>query len=823
MVDKEDRLLGSILNGRYLIEREIARGGVGVVYLARDKQLHSKPVVVKVLLEESNRDAWFQRKFRQEIEALARIDHPGVVGLLDAQEMPDGRIYIVMQYVQGVNLRSLIKPRGIDLARTANIMGQVCHALNSAHEKGVLHRDLKPENIMIQAPSTKEEYVKLIDFGIATVKDSQVSVDKLKTRVIGSFAYMAPEQFLGTPSAESDIYALGVIAYEMITGERPFKANTSVETYEMQRAGVKVQPRELRPDLTPKGQEVVLRALSFEAKARYDRAIDFGDELTEALTSRHAASQPSRPRRASSSGQRTAVLGSRRNNPGSPDPQQQPRLEIAHVLFMDVVGFSKLSMNKQAWVVRTLQHIVGETSAFRQARTASDLISLPTGDGMALAFFRYPVAPVQCALDVSQALTHHIQIKLRMGVHSGPVYINMDINGKENVTGGGINVAQRVMDCGDAGHILMSNVVADMLLQIGGWEDCLTDLGIATVKHGEQVHIFNLHKNSIGNPNLPEKLCQSIPDPVRRNSKAGQAEALSAQRPGDLNLGFLSPHLCNRTRQVNEFTDFFQSNMNGGIGKPQIYLVCGVETECHDSLVERLIHTQIKPFAEQKWGPQRGVVIPKKVSWAYDGPLMQSQQELIRMLFMEFDPAYSGQDLSAKALTLLAASRKSSLVIIQHRIYAKHWDKVTSELMKWYLTYWTEGSDRFSGPQFLIFLNIIYPKSEPARWARFWYSSKRFDKQSIEGELSKAINSESHSLPCLMLKELLPIRQEDVQDWLSRNSVHPEKTRYTLLEKIFRDEDGRINESKSMLDVEQELYQYVESLRYESIKMRGYL
>jgi len=159
----------ALWKNRYLIEKEIGRGGFGVVYLARDQQLLSKPVVIKVLQDETNPDPYFQKKFQQEIEALARIDHPGVVGVLDVGETPDGKPFLVMQFVEGVTLRSEISKDGMELRRVAHIMRQVGQALGAAHDKGVYHRDLKPENIMLTRSSETEEYVKLIDFGIAAV------------------------------------------------------------------------------------------------------------------------------------------------------------------------------------------------------------------------------------------------------------------------------------------------------------------------------------------------------------------------------------------------------------------------------------------------------------------------------------------------------------------------------------------------------------------------------------------------------------------------------------------------------------------------------
>src|SRR5438445_953230 len=175
------------------------------------------------------------------------------------------------------------------------------------------------------------------------------------------------------------------------------------------------------------------------------------------------------------------------------------QLEIAHVLFMDVVGYSQLLINDQSEILQQLNEIVRKTPHFREAEAAGKLIRLPTGDGMALGFFNNPEAPAQCALEISRALKDHPRIPVRMGVHSGPVNSVSDVNDRSNVTGAGINMAQRVMDCGDAGHILLSKRVAEDLEQYRQWQPYLHDLGECEVKHGVRVHIFNLWTEKLGN------------------------------------------------------------------------------------------------------------------------------------------------------------------------------------------------------------------------------------------------------------------------------------------------------------------------------------
>src|SRR5213080_1471836 len=186
--------------------------------------------------------------------------------------------------------------------------------------------------------------------------------------------------------------------------------------------------------------------------------------------------------------------------------KKEIELEIAHVLFTDIVGYSKLPINQQRAVVERLNEIVRGTDEFQAAETAGRLLTIPTGDGMSLVFYHSPEAPVECALEISRALKKHPELQLRMGVHSGPVSGVIDATGKANVAGPGINIAQRVMDCGDAGHILLSKHVAEDLEEYPHWQPHLHELGECEVKHGVRVSVVNLYTEELGNPTVPEKL-----------------------------------------------------------------------------------------------------------------------------------------------------------------------------------------------------------------------------------------------------------------------------------------------------------------------------
>src|SRR5216110_4071 len=182
------------------------------------------------------------------------------------------------------------------------------------------------------------------------------------------------------------------------------------------------------------------------------------------------------------------------------------RLEIAHVLFMDIVGYSKLLTDEQSEALQELNQIVRSTEAAREAEAAGALTVLPTGDGMALVFAGSVEEPVECALEISQALRAQPSLPVRMGIHSGPIHQVKDTNGRENIAGIGINIAQRVMDCGDAGHILVSKRVADDLAQRRRWQPYIHELGDVEVKHGVVVSLVNLYAETIGNPTPPTRL-----------------------------------------------------------------------------------------------------------------------------------------------------------------------------------------------------------------------------------------------------------------------------------------------------------------------------
>lgn len=290
---------------------------------------------------------------------------------------------------------------------------------------------------------------------------------------------------------------------------------------------------------------------------------------------------------------------------------------------------------------------------------------------------------------------------------------------------------------------------------------------------------------------------------------------------GALNLGPLVAKMCDRRQQENEFFEVFTLNLRARPGLPQIYLLRGEEGECHDSLVERLMSTRMKQIAEKKWGAQGSVITFKTPAWPAEGELVERKLDLQRNLFSEFDPAYMEDDLTATALSRLPGLQLTPLVVVRHRIHAARWDRTARELVEWYMSYWGALNVEQTGPQFLIFLNVIYPRirMQPANWWKTILRAKQFDKRRVELDLAEIAAGQRAGLPCLLLKELLPVTQLEVKDWFSQYNIYDEKKRNELAEKIFTARNGRLTSYRSMADIEYEL----RLIHQSYIKERGYL
>lgn len=304
------------------------------------------------------------------------------------------------------------------------------------------------------------------------------------------------------------------------------------------------------------------------------------------------------------------------------------------------------------------------------------------------------------------------------------------------------------------------------------------------------------------------------------SSKTPSESTRAASGSGELNLGPLVPKMCNRSSQETDFHNYFRHTQKLLPGFPQVYFVHGEEMECHDSFVERLAHTRIKQFAESTWGEQKGVVVLKRLRWVSQGEASELQEQLTTILMEQFKYPYMGDDLSPSALCSLASGLQDSVVIFQHSIHATNWTNLTKELIQWYLSFWAEVGDVASGPQFIVFLIIVYARTPSGAWWKNWLHGRRFDKEAIEKDLQEIAGRAT--CPSAVLPELTSVGQDEVKDWFSIHNIHTEKMRYDLLRRMFLTE-GQVASSKSMAHIEDELKKICDSIQRETIRGRGYL
>lgn len=264
----------ALLSNRYQLQQSLGTGGMAIVYLARDLMLE-RPVAIKVLREDFSNDGAFRERFRQEARAAANLSHPNIVTVHDFG-LDNGSLFIVMEYMPGPDLKMLIRQRTrFSVEETIHLMVQACAGVGYAHRAGLVHCDIKPHNMIVSA----DQRLKVTDFGIARALSS-IHPDEKSDVVWGSPQYFSPEQAAGgAPSPASDVYSLGVITYEMLTGRLPFIATDASELARMHREDTPIPPRQFNPTIPPALEQIILKVLSKEPSARYRTADQLGRVL----------------------------------------------------------------------------------------------------------------------------------------------------------------------------------------------------------------------------------------------------------------------------------------------------------------------------------------------------------------------------------------------------------------------------------------------------------------------------------------------------------------------------------------------------------------